>query len=333
MTVIYREQDGDLSLLAGKVVSVIGYGSLGRPVALKLRDSGVQIVVGTRSEEGLAAAEEDGIPSKTVEEAVKTSDILLLMLPDDAMPPFYLEQISPHLRRGHMLVFSSAYNITYRFIEPPPFVDIGLIAPRALAANLQHLSETDEGYASFVAVGQDASGNAWPQLLALAQGMGALQTGAIEISFEQEAELDLFIQQTIMPALHHLMTTAASLLLGRGYPPEAVFTELYLSGEFSNYLKLAAEQGLLNTLRTTPPMNQYGTISRLDRFYDLKLERLMEVTLDEIHSGAYSREWSKEQADGNRRLDAFYKNQQNLEVWELEQQTLDLFGRESEYDE
>lgn len=332
MTVIYREEDGDLGLLDGKTVGVIGYGNLGRPIALNLHDSGVQVTVGTRSAESRAAAEEDGLTSKTIQDVVKSSDILLMMLPDEVMPTFYLEQVSPHLRRGHMLVFSSAYNLTFRFIEPPPFVDIGLIAPRSQAVTVRESYEAGEGFVSFVSIAQDASGNAWPLLLALTKAVGSLRAGAVEVSFERETELDLFMQQAIMPALHHLMTTAANLLLARGYPTEAVFAELYLSGEFSNYFKLAAEQGMLNTLRNTPLTNQYGTYSRLERFNDLKLERLMEVTLDEIHSGEFSREWAKEFLDGCRRLNIFYKNQESLELWELEQQTLELFGRETDSD-
>lgn len=330
MTVIYREEHADVEHLAGKIVSIIGYGSLGRPMALKLRDSGVQVLVGVRSDESRAAATDDGISAKTVEEAVKRGDIIMLMLPNEIMPPFYLEHVSPHLRKNHMLVFSSAYVLTYNYIEPPPFVDVGLIAPRSLASAIADGADEGEDYVSFVSVGQDASGNAWPLLLALAKSAGALRAGAVEISFERETELDLFMHQAVLPALHLVLTTAAELLLARGYPTEAVFAELYLSGELGYYLKQASQKGLLSALQSLPLSGQYGVYSRLERFDDLKLERLMEVSLKEIHNGDFAREWSKEYADGYRRLKNFFKNQAELELWELEKQSLEFFGRETD---
>jgi ketol-acid reductoisomerase len=332
MTVIYRDEHADVRQLAGKTVSVIGYGSLGRPMALKLLNSSVQVLVGARSDESRAAAAEDAIPTAAIEEAIKRSDIIMMMLPNEVMPTFYLEQVSPHLRKNHMLVFSSAYTLTYNYIEPPPFVDVGLIAPRSMAAAIAESIDEVGEFVSFVSVGQDSSGNAWPLLLALAKSVGALRAGALEISFERETELDLFMHQAILPALHHILSTAAELLLARGYPPEAVFAELYLSGELGYYLKQASQRGLLSAFRNLPLNGQYGAYSRLERFDDLKLERLMEVSLKEIHNGDFAREWSKEFADGYRRLKNFFKNQSNLELWELEKQSLEFFGRETDSD-
>lgn len=330
MTVIYHDEMADLAALTGKRVGVIGYGSLGRPVALNLRDSGIPPLVGTRTESTRDRILEDGIDAAPVPLTVQRSDVLILLLPDEEMPAVYLQDISPHLRRGQMLLFSSAYNVTYRFIEPPPFVDVGLIAPRMSGPAVRESYERGGGFQSFVAVGQDASGQAWPVLLAVARAIGALRAGAIELSFERETELDLFMQQAVLPALYHLMTTAAALLLARGYPPEAAFTELYLSGEFAHFFQQVAQSGMLSTLRQNPLPHQYGTISRIDRFNDLKLERLMEVTLKEIESGDFSREWAKEYTDGLRRLRAFYRNQDGRDLWELEQQTLELLGRSTD---
>ena len=332
MTVVYHEEHGDLNELNGKMVAVIGYGGLGRPMAWNLRDSGVQVVIGTRTDETRTAAETDGFIALKIEEAVQQAQIIMMLLPDEAMAQAYLEQVSPYLVRGHMLVFSSAYNITFGFIEAPPFVDVGLIAPRVPGAAVRESYEQNKGFISFIAVGQEASGQAWNLLLALAKAAGTLKAGAIELSFERETELDLFTQQAMLPAFYHIITTAANLLLSKGYPPEAVLTELYLSGEFDFYLREAARIGLLNILKQTPLTNQFGTFSRIDRFNDLKLERLMEVTLDEIHAGEFAKEWTKEYADGYRRLKSLLKSQDSLDIWELEQQTLDLLGRESNFD-
>jgi ketol-acid reductoisomerase len=132
-----------------------------------------------------------------------------------------------------------------------------------------------------------------------------------------------------------MVITAARLLMSKGYPPEAVLTELYIGGEFTDYLSRAAQDGLLHALQLGSMTSQYGTFSRLDRFDDLKLERLMEVTLDEITNGAFAREWAKEYSDGYPRLDKLRKSQSDMEVWELEQQTLDMlmpFREEDGYD-
>ncbi len=326
MTIIYHEADGDLNYLTGRIVSVIGYGSLGRPIALNLRDSGVNVVVGRRGEESQIPTEADGLPVTTIDDAVRHSHIIMMLLPDEVMPEVYLKQVSPRLLRGHTLIFGSAYNVAFGFIEAPPFVDVGLIAPRTLGPNVRECYE--QGFPSFVAVGQDASGQAWRTVLALARAVGTLRVGAIEVSFEQEAELDLFIQQAILPAFHHIMTTAAHVLLEAGYPPEAALTDLYISGEFTYYLEQAARSGLMHALRMAPLTSQYGTLSRLERFSELKLERLMEVTLEEIRSGRFAHEWAKEYADGYRRLNNLLKTQIDMDVWELEQQTIEMLGRE-----
>ncbi len=331
MPFIYHEDDGDMDDLAGRQVSLIGYGHLGRPMALNLRDSGVAVVVGTRGEDSREQARADGFEATTIEDAVRRGQIIFMLLPDEVMPPFYLEQVSPYLQRDDMLVFGSAYNIAFGFIEAPAFVDVGLLAPRLTGAAVRERYASGAGYCSFVSIGQDASGQAWRRLLGLARAAGALRGGAIEVSFEQETELDLFAQQVVMPIMQHVIQKAAQLLISRGYPPEAVLTELYLSGEFAHYLQQAEQVGLLPALKQTSLTSQYGTFSRLDRFNDLKLERLMEVTLDEIHNGRFAQEWVKEAADGYRRLNHLAKSQEDLELFELEQQALDLLGRSDEF--
>lgn len=324
MTVMYGEQDAELSVIANRRIAVIGYGNLGRPVALNLRDSGLNITIALRRDESHAIAEGDGFATVDIEQAVQNCDILLLMLSDEIMAQTYLASISPHLRRGHTLIFASGYNLAFGFIEPPPFVDVGLIAPRTIGAVVRDRYLSGEGFYSFVAAGQDASGQVWPTILALALAMGSLRAGAFELTIEQEVELDLFVQQAVLPAVYQILTTAARVLLEVGYPPEAAMMDVYISGEFNDYVQRATDSGLMHALRLTSLTSQFGVFSRLERFRELKMERLMEITLEEIRSGAFAKEWAREYADGYPRLRKLLNQQEKMDLWELEQQTIEL---------
>ncbi len=324
MTVIYNEDDGNLNMLSGKTIGVIGYGNLGRPIVHNLRDTGVKLLIGVRNDETRTHALNDGFQPEDIAEIIPKCHILLLLLPDEVLPEVYINQVSPSLRRGHLLIFASGYNVAFGFIEPPPFVDVGMIAPRTIGAAVRSRYLDGRGFYSFVGVGQDATGTAWDSVLALSKAIGSLRAGAIEVTMEQEAELDLFVQQAILPAFHHIMTTAANVLLEQGYPPEAAMMDLYISGEFTDYLSRASQRGLLHALQLSSLTGQYGIFSRLERFKELKLERLMEVTLEEIRNGDFSKEWSQEYEDGYPRLTTLIRSQEKLELWELEQQTIDL---------
>ncbi len=324
MTNIYHEKDANLGVLSGKIVGIIGYGNLGRPIANNLRDSRVSVLVGLRDDETRDHAREDGFEPRDIKDIIPRCHVLLFMLPDEVVPEVYLETVSPALQRGHLLVFANGYNFAYGFVEPPPFVDVGMIAPRTIGAAVRTRYLDGTGFFSFVGIGQDATGTTWESLLALAKAMGSLRAGAIEIGLEQEAQLDLFVQQAILPAFHHVMTTAARVLLEQGYPPEAVVTDLILSGEFTDYLARAAQGGLLQAMRMSSLTGQYGIFSRLPRFRDLKLEGIMDATLEEIRSGDFATEWAREYENGYPRLDSLLRAQEQLDLWSLERRTLEM---------
>ncbi|MDK3158951.1 hypothetical protein FBR02_00725 [Anaerolineae bacterium CFX9] len=328
MTLIYHDDDGDVSILDGKRVGVFGFGNMGRPSALNLRDSGVELIVCDPNPERVTMAREEGFQVVPIEQAAQQVDILMPLVRDEALPRMYLDYISPHLRRGQTLIFSSAYNIKFGFVEPPAFVDVGLVSARTVGTAVRDRYLSGEGFASFVAVAQDTSRKAWQTVLAIARAMGALRGGAIEIQFEQEAELDLFMQQAILPIFHMAVMTAAKLLMEKGYSPEAVFTELYLSGETSDYLKHASFQGMNNALKLQSLTAQYGALSRHERFSDLKMERLMEVSLEEIRSGKFAQEWAREFNADYPRLRALLKAREKMDMWELEQQTIEALRRD-----
>jgi ketol-acid reductoisomerase len=329
MSFIYQEADGDLEHLRERVVACIGYGNMGQPCAFNLRDSGIQVIVAEPDEEKAERAKRDGFSVLSIGEAARTADILMMLTRDETMPGIYIEQVSPQLRRGQTLIFSSAYNIAFGFIEAPAFVDVGLVAARTVGSAVRERYVAGKGFTSFVAVGQDASRQAWQTVLALAKALGALRGGAIEIRFEQEAELDLFLQQAVLPIFHEAIIKAADVLIRAGYPPDAVFTELYLSGESADYLQHASRHGLLMALKSASLTSQYGTLSRSERIDDLKLERIMEITLDEIRNGRFAQEWAREYAADYPRLKQLMKTREKLDLWELEQQTLEMLPTES----
>ena len=318
MTVIYHEADASLNVLSGRTVGIIGYGRLGQPVASNLRDSGLRVLVGIDSEAAQQRARQDGFTPQPIAEIIRKCHILMLLLPDEALPEVYLEKVSPGLQRGHLLVFASGSSIAFGYIEPPPFVDVGMIAPRTLGAAVRARYLDGSGFHSFVGISQDATGTAWETLLALAKAMGSLRAGAIEMSLAQEAQLDLFLQQTLLPAFHHLLNAAADVLLQSGCPPPAVLTDLLLAGELRDYLSHAAQEGWLPALRRAPLSAQYGLFSRLPRFQGLKLETLLEAALDEIRSGAFSKEWARECATGYPHLDRLLRAQEQSALARLE---------------
>jgi ketol-acid reductoisomerase len=329
MTAIYRESDATFTPLNGRQIAIIGYGNVGRPMALNLRDSGLTVIIGNVDDTYGAQARDDGFAVFGLAEAARIADIKMLLLPDEVMPEVYLKFISPSLKTGDMLMFASGYNIAFGFIEPPPFVDVVMIAPRMSGVSLRDTYLTGTGFLSFVSVAQDSTGKAWERLLALALGTGTLRAGALEISFRQEAEIDLFVQQAVLPALHSLMYGAAEILVREGYPPEAALMDLYISGELGYALNKAAELGFIDTLRLYSLTGQYGLLSRTARYQDPRTSRQMETTLDEIRTGKFAQEWSAEYANGYPRLEALRTKHARMSLWTLEQQAIAMLRRTS----
>ena len=324
MAVVYRERDANPKALEGHRIAVIGYGNLGRPVALNLRDSGVSVIIGNLDDDYAHQARMDGFRVMGLSEAATNADVKLMLLPDEAMPEIYLAHVASSLRPGDTLLFASGYNVAFGFIEPPPVVDVLLLAPRTMGTGVREGYVAGRGFLSFVAVGQDATGKAWDRLMALALAAGSLRAGALELSFRQEAELDLFVQHALLPALHTLMFAAADLLIKEGYPPEAALLDLYISGELGYSLHKAAELGMMDTLKLYSLTGQYGMLSRTERFQEPKLRRQMEIELDDIRTGKFAQEWAAEYANGYPRLEALRRKRDMMSLWALEQQVLEL---------
>jgi ketol-acid reductoisomerase len=326
MAVVYHDADADLGLLLDKRIAVLGYGNMGRPMALNLRDSAFPILIGNRDDEYAAQAYHDGFEVTSITDAVARSDFILIMLPDEIAPEVYLQAISPGLQTGDTLVFTSSYNVAFGFIEPPPFVDVVLVAPQAVGQGVREGYVAGTGFPSFVAVAQDASNQAWARTLAVAKALGALHRGAVELTFQQEAALDLFLQQAVLPAFHSVLYTAIDVLTREGFPPEAISMSLYLSGELGYIISKWAEKGVLPSLAMHSLTTQYGILSRIERFREVKLDRQMEAVLDAIRNGSFAQEWAAEYADGYPRLETLRRQADNLSLWQQEHEVLAILN-------
>lgn len=298
MVVIYHDEDADLEVLRGKVVAVIGYGNQGRAQGLNLRDSGLNVIVGALQDSSWDQAQADGMAVYPIEEAVRQAEVLMMLIPDEVMPEVFTGTIAPKLKERDVLDFASGYNIAFGLIQPPPFVDVVLVAPRMIGLGVRELYLKGEGFPSFVGVGQDSSGQAKEITLALAKGIGSTRSGAIEVTFAQEAELDLFSEQALGPIMSAAFQTAIEVELEAGYPPEAVLLELYMSGELGVVFNAMVEKGFIRQMDLHSRTSQYGTMTRRPRFATAELKSKMREVLEEIRSGQFAREWTAEQRAG-----------------------------------
>ncbi len=293
MVDVFHDKDGDLSILKDKTIGIIGYGNQGRAQALNLRDSGLNIIVGNINDRYQNIALNDNFSVFKIKEATEKSDIIFILLPDEIMNDIFESDIKPNLKPKSTIVFASGYNIGFNLLKPPKNIDVLLIAPRMIGVGVRESFLRDVGFFSFVAIDQDASGQAKHILLALAKGIGTLRKGAIMLTFKQEAELDLFNEQGFGPAFGRVLLSSIYTLIDAGYPPEAVLIEMYMSNEMSYTYKKMADVGLVKQVDFHSQTSQYGAMSRGIRFRKLPLRDKMERILKEIRDGEFTKEWEK----------------------------------------
>ncbi len=298
MAQVYYDDDANLDTLRGKTVGVIGYGNQGRAQALNLRDSGLDVIVGVPADETRRQARDEGFDVFPVREAAARAQVALLLIPDEVMPPVFETEILPHLALGKALCFASGYNIAFGLIRPPGGIDIVMVAPRMIGAGVRQRYVEGGSFPSFIAVHQDATGEALETTLAIARGIGSTKSGAMLLTFAQEAELDLFTEQAFGPAFGQVLLAAIQTLIDAGYPVEAVMIELILSGEFAYSMQKIAEMGFFPQMELHSHTSQYGSMTRGARFINEQTARTMRQNLEEIRSGAFAQEWESEQKAG-----------------------------------
>jgi len=296
VTKIYYEHDADSSALQDETIAIVGYGNQGRSWALNLRDSGCAVQVCVRADETRERAQEDGFPVEAIAEANGASTVCLLV-PDDAIPGLGIVGGPDRLT-----VVASGYSLAYDRFDPQG--DVGMIAPRMLGPEVRACYQEGIGFISAIGVHVDATGRALPRTLALASALGALRQGALALTPQQEAFLDLAVEQILSPALTHVNGAFVATMLGRGIPIEAVLTELFLSGEVERNYRLLREEGFVAQLDYHSPTSQYGQLSRRGAFDRLDFAAIMRRLADDIESGRFADEWDAESRNGAPRLAA-----------------------------
>jgi ketol-acid reductoisomerase len=309
---IYFEDDADLKVLEDKKIAVLGYGNQGRAQSLNLRDSGIDVIIGSVPDRNYEKAEEDGFEVLGIRDAARDADVIFLLVPDEEMPGLYETEIKPCLKEGATINFASGYNIAYRLIRPGPDINIIMIAPRMIGVGVRERYLTGEGFYSFISVYQDRNGDADKILLALAKAVGTLKAGGIVTTMEQEALLDLFNEQAFGPAFGRVLLSAVDVLIKNGLPPEAVLCEMYMSEEMSYTYKKMAQIGLVKQTNFHSHTSQYGAMSRGARYLDMGLEKKFQHTIDEINSGKFAKEWNSHFAKLKFRLIKFFAMKQKI---------------------
>jgi ketol-acid reductoisomerase len=296
MANIFRDEDADLVHLEGRTVAILGYGNQGRGQALNLRDSGVNVIVGSPSDHSAQVAREDDFDVYSMGEATERADIVFLLVPDEVMPGIYRDAVEPNLRDAGVLNFAHGFNIFYGFIKPKPAYDVTLLGPRMIGKGVRETFERGIGFPSLVAVEQDASGNAWPTLLALAKGIGSTRMGAVQSTFKEETCVDLFSEQSGDLVLLRSMFEVLSEM---GVDPDVAILELYGSGELAEMYAAARDMGMWGQLRLHSRTSQYGQQVVAPRHTDAEaIRKSLRDVYAEIADGSFAKEWNREWEQG-----------------------------------
>jgi ketol-acid reductoisomerase len=297
MATMYYEKDADLSLLDGKTIAIIGYGSQGHAHALNARDSGAQVIVGLHGESrSRARAEADGLRVHTVPEATAAADIVMVLIPDTKQAVVYHNEIAPNLKPGAMLMFAHGFNIHFRTIEPAANVDVAMVAPKAPGHRVREVYRDGAGTPGLLAVHQDATGHAKATALAYARAIGCTRAGVIETTFKEETETDLFGEQAVLcGGVSALIRSAFETLVKAGYQPEVAYFECM--HELKLIVDLMYEGGLSYMWYSVSDTAEYGGYAIGDQI-EAEVKETMAETLAKIQSGEFARQWIAENEAG-----------------------------------
>ncbi|NLU45757.1 MAG: ketol-acid reductoisomerase [Euryarchaeota archaeon] len=326
---IYHDSDVDLTVLKGKKIAVLGYGSQGRAQALCFRDSGLDVTVGVRPEgASWKLAQEDGLKVAGFADAVKGADVVMMLLPDEVQPDIYEESVVPNLKKGAALEFAHGFAITYKLIVPPKDVDVIMMAPKSPGAMERVQFLEGFGVPALVCVHQDATGNAMDIALALAKGIGATRAGVFETTFDNETKTDLFGEQAVLcGGLTALIAAGFRTLVDAGYPAEMAYFEVL--HEVKLITDLINKDGLMGMWNGVSNTAEYGGLTRRDRVITPASVEGMKSILDDIESGKFKDDWRAEWKAGLKNLKKMEGDESRLQIEITGKEIRHLFERKS----
>ena len=321
MTTIFSAGDADPSVLEGQNIAVVGYGNQGRSWALNLRDSGHDVMVCVRADETRERAEAEGFSTSSVDGA-NEADVICILVPDDVIPNLGIQP-----RDDACTVVASGYTLAFDRFTPGG--DIVMVAPRMLGPDVRVCYEEGTGFITAVGVHQDRTGTAKARMLAIADGIGGLKQGAIEMTAKQEAVLDLAVEQVLSPALTHVNTAFVQVMSEEGIPFEAIMTELVLSGEIERTYGRLREEGFAGQMEHHSPTSQYGQLSRRGEYDGLDVAAEMRRLTEAITSGRFADEWDAEREAGHPTLAALKEEHCGAFIQELEADLRSKLGEQA----
>jgi ketol-acid reductoisomerase len=298
MATVYYDSDADLSLIQGRKIAVLGYGSQGHAHALSLRDSGCEVRVGLpEGSKSRPRAEAEGLTVTDPAGACAWADVIMVLTPDTGQRSLYAEAIAPNLRPGDALFFAHGFNIHFGYITPPPEVDVAMVAPKAPGHLVRRQFEAGQGTPVLVAVAQDATGKAWDLARSYACGIGGTKAGALVTTFKEETESDLFGEQAVLcGGVTALVNAGFETLVAAGYQPEVAYFECM--HELKLIVDLMYEGGMRWMRYSVSDTAEYGDLTRGERVIAAPTREAMATILADIQSGDFAREWIAEDDAG-----------------------------------
>lgn len=307
MAEMFYDDDADLSLIQGKKVAVIGYGSQGHAHSLSLRDSGVDVRIGLQpGSKSRPKAEAEGLTVLTPAEAAAEADVIVILAPDQHQRKLYAEEIEPHLSEGDTLVFGHGFNIRFGYITPPEGVDVFMVAPKGPGHLVRREYVDGRGVPVLVAVEKDPSGNAWPLALSYAKGIGGLRAGGIKTTFTEETETDLFGEQAVLcGGASQLVMYGFEVLTEAGYQPEVAYFECL--HELKLIVDLMYEGGIAKQRWSVSDTAEFGDYVSGPRVITPDVKKNMEDVLADIKNGAFADRFISDMDNGSPEFTEFRK--------------------------
>ena len=298
MAEMFYDDDADLSVIQGRNVAVLGYGSQGHAHALSLRDSGVDVRVGLpEGSKSRPKAEAEGLRVLTPSEACEEADLIMILAPDHIQRKLYAESVEPNLVDGDALFFGHGFNIRFGYIKPPAGVDVAMVAPKGPGHLVRREYSSGRGVPVLVAVENDATCKAWDLALAYAKGIGGLRAGGIKTTFTEETETDLFGEQAVLcGGMSELVMKGFEVLTEAGYQPEVAYFECL--HELKLIVDLMYEGGIAKQRWSVSDTAEYGDYVSGPRIIDDSVKGRMQDVLADIKSGAFAQRFIDDQDAG-----------------------------------